>query len=168
MKGPGGFDVKNKHARIYGDGTNPLYWTPLPTIAIAVASILRNPSAALNRGVFICPFAPGTLTQNALLATLETVLDAKFTVTHVDVVAINRAAKAALERGDVKKAMRGFAVSNQFYEGDSGNNLEGMTENEICGVGEMSVEEAVREAVKNYGVDGGVVESMFNVNAEDI
>lgn len=168
MKGPGGFDVKNKYARIYGAGTHPLYWTPLPTIAIAAATILRNPSPALNRGIYICPFAPGTLTQNSLLATLESVLDAKFTVTHVDVAAINRAAKAALERGDVGKAMRGFAMSNQFYEEDSGNCLEGMTENEMCGVEEVSVEEAVRDAISRYGVEGNVVESMFRVEASEI
>ncbi|KAF9736901.1 hypothetical protein PMIN04_000579 [Paraphaeosphaeria minitans] len=168
MKGPAGFDVKNKQARIYGDGNNPLYWTPLPTIAVAAANILRNPSPALNRGIFICPFAPGSLNQNTLLAALETTLEAKFTVTHVDVRAINRAAKAALARGDEKKAMRGFAMSNQFYVGDCGNNFEGMTENEMCGVEEVSVQEAVREAVGRYGVDGGVVESMFRVEAEEI
>ncbi|KAK7193277.1 NmrA-like family protein [Paraphaeosphaeria sporulosa] len=168
MKGPAGFDVKNKQARIYGEGTNPLWWTPLPTIAVAAANILRNPSPALNRGIYICPFAPGALTQNVLLAALETVLDAKFTVTHVDVAAINRAAKAALARGDVKTAMRGFAISNQFYEGDCGNNLEGMTENAMCGVKEIGVEEAIREAVGRYGVEGGVVESMFRVEASEI
>ncbi|KAF2438370.1 NAD(P)-binding protein [Karstenula rhodostoma CBS 690.94] len=168
MNGPAGFDVKNKAARIYGTGANPLYWTPLPTIGTAVANILRNPSPALNRGIYISPFAPGTLTQNSLLAALEAVLDTKFAVTHVDVAAINLNAKAALERGDLGKAMRGFTITNQFYEGDCGNNLEGMTENEMCGVKEVSVEDAVRDAIATYGVEGSVVESMFRVEASEI
>lgn len=168
MKGPAGFDVKNKQARIYGSGANPLFWTPLPVLARAAAHMLAHPEAITNRGIFICPFAPGSLTQNSLLAALEKVLDTKFSVTNVDVEKINRHAKIALERGDVKNAMRGLAVSNQFYEGDSGNNLEGLVENELVGVGEMGVEEAVREAVERYGVEGDVVEGMFRVEACEV
>ncbi|KAJ4356798.1 uncharacterized protein N0V89_004835 [Didymosphaeria variabile] len=168
MKGPAGFDIKNKQARIYGSGNNPLYWTPLPTIAVAAAAIIRNPSATANRGVFICPFAPGTLTQNSLLAALETVLELQFSVTHVDVATINKNAKIALGRGEVGKAMRGFTISNQFYEEDCGNNLEGLTENELLGVEEMNVEEAVRDAIERYGTDVSVVESMFRVEPCDV
>lgn len=168
MKGPAGFDIKNKEARIYGTGNNPLYWTPLPTIAAAAASIIRNPSPAANRGLYICPFAPRTLTQNRLLAALESVLDTKFSVTHVDVAEINKNAKLALERGEMAKAMRGFSMSNQFYEDDCGNCLEGMTENGLLGVQEVSVEEAVKEAIARYGVDSPVVERMFRIEASEI
>jgi hypothetical protein len=168
MKGPAGFDIKNKHARIYGTGNSPLYWTPLSDIAAAAATILRNPSVAMNRGVYICPFKPGSLTQNSILATLESVLDTSFTVTHVDVATINKNAKIALERGEGAKAMKGLAVSNQFYEEDCGNCLEGMTENEMLGVKEISVEEAVRAAIGKYGVDSAVVEPLFRVEPCDV
>lgn len=164
MKGPAGFDIKNREARIYGTGENLLFWTPLPTIGLATANMLLNPDKVLNHAVHICPFATGTLTQNILLKTLETVLDTKFTVTHVDVAKINKNAKIALERGEVATAMRGLAMSNQFYEEDSGNNLEGLTENELVGVKEMSVEEAVRDAIKQYGEDSAIVERMYRVD----
>jgi hypothetical protein len=168
MKGPAGFDVKNKEARIYGTGNNPLYWTPLSAIVAAAATILRNPSIALNRGVYICPFAPGSLTQNSILAALESVLDTSFSVTHVDVAAINKNARIALGRGEGAKAMKGLAVSNQFYEEDCGNCLEGMTENEALGVKEISVEEAVREAIGKYGVESAIVEGLFRVEACEV
>ena len=164
MKGPAGFDVKNREARIYGTGENLLFWTPLSVIAQAAANMLANPDAVANRGIFICPFVPGSLTQKTLLTTLEKVIGEKFKVTNVDVEKINRHAKIALEKGNVKSAMRGLAVSNQFYEGDCGNNgMADMLENELVGVKEMEIEEAVRAAVEKYGADSPAVESMFKV-----
>lgn len=168
MKGPAGFNVKGRQARIYGDGENPLYWTPLSVMAKAALRMIERNEEVRNRGLFVCPFAPGALTQNSLLAALESVVGEKFEVTKVDVAAINKNAKISLEKGEFKKAMRGFAITNQFYEGDSGNCLEGLTENELLGVEEMSVEEAVRQAIEIYGTDSQVVESMFKVEAADV
>ncbi|KAJ4290209.1 hypothetical protein N0V90_010424 [Kalmusia sp. IMI 367209] len=164
MKGPAGFDIKNKEARIYGTGEHPLYWTPLPTIGLAAANMLRNPSAVTNRAVHICPFATGTLTQNTILAALEGVLSTTFSITNVDVAKINQNARIALDRGEIAKAMRGLTISNQFYEGDSGNNLEELTENELVGVGNTSVKEAVRDAIQRYGEDCAIVDSMYRVD----
>jgi hypothetical protein len=166
MRGPAGFDVKNRRARIYGTGDNPLCWAPLPAIGLAAANMLRNPDAVLNRGIFICPVLHAT--QNILLSTLETVLDTKFTVEHVDIAKINKHAKIALDRGDFANAMKGFALSNQFYEEDSGNDFRHMAENELVGVKTMSVEDAVRDAIKRYGEDCPIVESMFNVEPCEI
>lgn len=161
MKGPAGFDIKNRRARIYGTGDNPLCWTPLPTIARAVASMLRGPEAVLNRSIYICPFQH--LTQNLILSTLESVLETSFSVEHVDVQKINGNARIALERGEAMKAMKGLTVSNQFYEGDSGNDFSHLVENEVVGVSIMSVEDAIRDAIAEYGTDHAVVEGMFNV-----
>jgi hypothetical protein len=167
MKGPAGLDIQNRLARIYGTGDNPLCWTPLPIMGQAAAHMLRNSSTVLNRPIHICPFPKGTLTQNILLKTLESVLDTKFTVEHVDVKLINERARAALERGEAAKAMKGLAVSNQFYEGDSGNDFSDLVENEVVGVKEMSVEEAVKQAIEIYGADSPVVQTMFLVEACD-
>jgi hypothetical protein len=168
MKGPAGFDIGNRHARIYGTGTNRLFWTPLPTIGFAAGNMLRNPDAVLNRPIYITPFPK--LTQNMLLYTLESVLEAKFSVEHIDIQKINQNAKIVLERGgeDMGKALKGYAVSNQFCEGDSGNDFGHLVENETVGVAEMSVEEAVREAVERYGRECEVVEGMFRVEACEI
>ncbi|KAF2646257.1 NAD(P)-binding protein [Massarina eburnea CBS 473.64] len=166
MKGPAGFDILNRQARIYGTGNNPIYWTPLQVIAKTVANMLLNPKRILNRGIFICPILD--VTQNKILSTLETVLDAKFTVTNVDIAKINKHAKIALERGETVKAMRGLTISNQFYEGDSGNDLSGLVENETVGVEQIGLEDAIKEAIARWGTDKPVVQSMYIVEPCDI
>ncbi|CAO2653844.1 Nn.00g105770.m01.CDS01 [Neocucurbitaria sp. VM-36] len=168
MKGPAGFDIANRHARIYGTGNNPLLWTPLPTIGLAAANMIRNPDAVRNRPIHICPLAKELLTQNILLRTLETVLNTKFTVENIGVKKINEHARIALERGQAAKAMKGLAVSNQFYEGDCGNDFSRLLENEVVGVKSIGVEEAVRNAIQRYGEDSKVVEGMFRIEPCEI
>jgi hypothetical protein len=165
MKGPAGFDIANKQARIYGTGSNPLFWTPLPVIGTAAANMLRNPTSVLNRPIYISPFP--NLTQNILLHTLETVLEQKFSVKKVDVGLINKNARTVLANGgpDIGKALKGLTCSYQFYEGDSGNDFSALLENETVGVGEMSVEGAVRDAVERFGRECQVVEGLFRVEA---
>lgn len=161
MKGPAGFDIPNRQARLYGAGDNALYWTPLPTIALAAANMLRNPTPILNRPIHICPLP--TLTQNAILTTLESELNTKFTITHVDVAKMNKNARIALEKGEIMKAMKGLTISGQFYEGDYDNDFSALVENGVVGVEEMSIEEAVRDAIERWGESTPVVEGMYNV-----
>jgi len=168
MKGPAGIDVANRQARIYGSGNNPLFWTPLPVIAKAVGNMLRNPDAVVNRPIYICPFAKGELTQRSLLNTVEHIVASKFSVEEVDVAKINKNAKIVLERGEGGKAMKGLAVSNQFYEEDSGNDFGHLIENDVVGVESMSVEEAVRDAISRWGKDSQIVESMYSVEACEV
>jgi hypothetical protein len=162
MKGPAGFDIPNRHARIYGTGNNTLCWTPLPTIAHAAVNMLLHPDTILNRAIYICPL-PG-LTQNRILAAVETVLNTKFTIDNIDVALINKNARIALERGEMSKAMRGLTISNQFYEEDSGNDFTELVENSLVGVEEMSVEDAVRDALQTYGENHKIVEGMYRVD----
>ncbi|KAF3037887.1 hypothetical protein E8E11_001225 [Didymella keratinophila] len=168
MKGPAGFNVAQRKARIYGTGDNTLFWTPLDFMGHAAANMLRNPDAVENRPIYICPFAKGELTQRSLLATLEKVLDAKFEVEEVDLAKINKHARIALERGEGAKAMKGLTVSNQFYEEDCGNDFSHVIENDVVGVGMITVEDAVRGAIARWGQDCPVVEGMFNVEACEI
>lgn len=161
MKGPAGFDIANRRARIYGTGNNPLYWTPLPTIALAAANMLRHPDPISNRPIYICPFPQ--LSQNILLSTVESVLDTKLTVENVDVKKISENAKLALQRGEGAKAIKGLTVSAQFFEGSGGNDFSHLVENETVGVQTMSVEDAVRDAIARWGEDCAVVEAMFKV-----
>ena len=130
--------------------------------------MLRNPEPIASRPVYICPFSTGQLTQNTLLTTLEAVLNTKFTTEHVDVKKINEHARIALERGEAAKAMKGLGLSNQFYEGDSGNDFSTLVENELVGVKMVSVEDAVRDVIERYGRDCKVVETMFRIEACEI
>ena len=168
MKGPAGFDVANEKARIYGTGNNNLFWTPLPTMAEAVVNMLQDPSTVTNRPVYICPFAKGELTQTSLLTALQKVLNTTFSVEEVNVAEMNKNARIALAKGEAGKAMKGLAVSNQFYEEDSGNNFSHLIENELVGVKMVGVEDAVRDAIARWGRDSPVVESMFRVESCEV
>jgi hypothetical protein len=166
MKGPAGFDIPNRQARIYGSGDLPIHWTPLFIIARTIKTMLLNPVPIANRGIYICPLLE--VTQNKILSTLEKILNEKFSVTNVDIAKINKHARIALERGDIAKARAGLTVSNQFYEGDSGNNLSGLVENELVGVKQIDLEDALREAFGRWGTDKAVVESMYRVEPCEI
>jgi hypothetical protein len=165
-KGPAGFDIANLRARIYGTGDNILCWTSVPTMSLAVANMLRNPEAVLNRSIFICPFEH--LTQNILLSTLEKVLGERFEVENVDVAKINKHSRIALARGEGTKAMKGLTISNQFYEEDCGNDFRHQVENDLVGVEMMSVEDAVRDVIERYGKEPEIVQAMFDVNPCEI
>jgi hypothetical protein len=140
--------------------------------------MLRNPLPIANRPILICPFPH--LTQNMLLRILEKLLDTSFSVEHVDLEKIHRHALVVLEKwkeggeqeeGKVQmgKAMKGLAISNQFYGGeDDVKHLGQAVQNEIVGVKTMQVEDAVREALEQYGKECQVVQGMFNVEACDI
>ncbi|KAF2868198.1 hypothetical protein BDV95DRAFT_501434 [Massariosphaeria phaeospora] len=166
MQGPAGFDIPNKRARIYGTGLNKMCWTPLPTMALATANMLRNPGPVTNRPIHISTVA--NLTQSAILASLESVLDTKFSVENVDVAKIVKHSRIALERGEVAKAMKGLGVGGQFYEVDSGSDFSHLVENETVGVEVVSVEEAVRDALEKWGQDSPIVEGMFRIEACEI
>lgn len=166
MKGPAGFDIPNKQVRIYGTGNNPLFWTPLPVIALTAVTMILNPSLCQNRPVYIAPIP--NLTQNTLLKAVESVLSIKLSVEHVDIEKINRHARIALERGEAGKAMKGLAIGGQFYEGDAGNDFSAWVENEKFGVKEISLEDAVRDAVETWGLETPVVEAMFRIEACEI
>jgi hypothetical protein len=135
-------------------------------MGLAAANMLRNPESVMNRPIYISPFPK--LTQNIILETLESVLGTKFTIENVDVAKINKHARIALERGEVAKAMKGLAISNQFYEEDSGNDFRELVENETVGVETMSVENAVKDTIARYGEDCKVVEGMFRVEPCEI
>ena len=181
MRGPAGFSLPTTHARIYGTGNTPLYWTPLPTIARAAVYMLRNPAPITNRAIHICPFVtrrgePSCITQRVLLQTLEEILRKKFSTEQVDVEVSWKRALDVLEKykhgqpggEQIALAVKGLAVSNQFYEedqGEGGDAFSWLVENEVVGVEVMSVEEAVREAVERYGRDCKVVEGMYRVEA---
>ena len=147
MGGPSGFDIPNRKARIYGSGNNLSCWTPLPTVAVAVVNMLRNPSAILNRGIFVSGVLD--LTQNAILAALEAETGDKFSVEHVDVRQIKKEALEALEKGDYRQATRGLTINSNFNE-DSAANFWDKVENELVGVKPVTVQEAVRDAMGSW------------------
>lgn len=148
MGGHAGFDIPNRKAKIYASGNNLSCWTLLPTIAVAVVNMLRNPSAIANRGIFVSGVLD--LTQNAILAALEAETGDKFFVEHVDVEPIKKEALEALEKGDYRQATRGLAINSNFNEKDSAANFWDKVENDLVGVKPVSVQEAVKAAMSSW------------------
>ncbi|KAL7268471.1 hypothetical protein RUND412_008902 [Rhizina undulata] len=149
MKGPAGFDIPGRKAKIYGSGNNLSCWTPLPVAASAAVNMLRNPDTILNHGIFISGVRD--LTQNAILAALEAVTGDKFEVERVDVKKIKEKALEALANGEFKQATMGLTINSNFNEDDSVANFWHKVENELVGVEPVSVEEAVKAAMNSWG-----------------
>lgn len=170
LKGPAGIDVKGRRARIYGEGNKRLNWTPLSVIAEAAVEMLAMypDEQVVNRAVFIRGVK--NLTQQRLLDVVEKVVGEKFDVEKVDVDRICRNARVMFEKG-VKEQMglafKGLTVSGQFFEGE-GNDWSDLVTNEVVGVTEVSVEEAVRSVLEEFGTQGDVVEGMFKVEACEV
>jgi len=162
-KGPAGFDIPNRLARIYGTGDNLSCWTPLPVMARAAANMLRNPDPILNRPVFISGVKD--LSQNTLLVALEEELG-KFEVTHVDVKKIKREAEEARDRGEIGKWMKGMTVNSNFNEEESHSNFWHLVENDLIGIEAVTVGEAVKETLERFGKDVKVVEALFRVGED--
>ncbi|KAF2019769.1 NAD(P)-binding protein [Aaosphaeria arxii CBS 175.79] len=165
-KGPAGFDIPNRKARIYGTGNTPLFWTPLPTIAETVVNMVLHPSYVANRAVHIAPIRG--VTQNSILACLESILETRFTVEKVDIQKIFRHASIALERGDAANAMKGLATSYQFMEGDTAQRFADLVKVERFDVPEISMHVAIRDALQRYGTDCPVAQAFFNIKPCDI
>lgn len=148
-KGPAGFDIGRRKARIYDTGNTLACWTPLPVVARAVVNMLRSPHAnLLNRGVFVCGVK--NVTQNAILAALESELGGggeQFAVERVALEPIKEAAMKALQRGEWKDATRGLALWFNFKEGVSRADFWSRVENELVGVQAVGVDEAVRSVL---------------------
>lgn len=164
MKGPAGFDIRNRHARIYGTGENRLLWTSVSDMVLAAANMIRNPGPILNRPIFVCGVKD--LTQNGILSAVEAELGEKFKVDHVDIKKLNEQALVALEKDEVGKAMKGLTLSAQFNKDDSSARFEDLVENDLVGIQAVSVEEAVKDAIRKWGKDVEVVESLFNVQID--
>ncbi|KAI9746940.1 MAG: hypothetical protein M1835_002313, partial [Candelina submexicana] len=152
LRGPAGFDIPARKAKIYGSGTNLSCQTPLPVLALAIVKMLTSPHAILNRAIYISGVKG--VTQNNLLQALEEETGAFFTVKRVDVGRIKEEAMAALERGDWKAASRGLTINAQFNERQGSADFWDLVDNEVVGVEAVGVREAVREALSKCEGEG--------------
>ena len=145
-KGVAGFDIPARKAKIFGSGNNLSCWTPVPVIATAAVNMLRNSDHILDRAIFVSGVEG--LTQNSILAALEAETGDIFEVEHVDVKQIKRDAFTALERQELRQAVRGMTLNLNFNEEDSVANSWGKVENELVGVKAVGVREAVSDYLK--------------------
>ncbi|KAL8692389.1 MAG: hypothetical protein Q9218_002579 [Villophora microphyllina] len=146
--GPAGFDIANRTATIYGTGNNLACWTPLPTTARAVHTMLLSETLPriLNKAVFIC--GVNDVTQNSILAALEAETGSQFRTKHIGIEEIRQQAAEALERSDWKAATRAMTITGQFDEENSAANFWHLVDNTAVGVEPVTVRQAVKAVIE--------------------
>jgi hypothetical protein len=107
--------------------------------------MLHVPELVLNRSILIAGVKD--VSQNNILAALESVTGERFTVEHIDIQPLKEMALKMLSEGKNREAMPGLTINSNFNEADSQANFWDKAENELLGVQAVSVQEAVRELI---------------------
>ncbi len=92
-----GFSIPNKTATIWDSGDEPFTGTNLPTIGVAIASILKNPAPFAGRYIDISSFRT---TQNEILKIFEEESGTKWAVEKKNTEDSLKTANDKLSRGD--------------------------------------------------------------------
>ncbi|KAK0118458.1 hypothetical protein ONS95_012743 [Cadophora gregata] len=101
-----GFSVKDQTATIFDSGNEPFTGTNLPTIGLAVASVLKNADTTANRYIDVASFVT---TQNAILAVFQEETGKKWTV-------INKKTSESEKIADEKLAKRDFSAFSDYLK----------------------------------------------------
>lgn len=91
------FDLAQKKATIYDNGTAPFDVTNVSTIGLATARLLENAPKYANQVAYINSFA---VTLNDVLAALEKATDTKWTVENDSTENLVKKGQAAIAEGD--------------------------------------------------------------------
>jgi len=113
-----GFDLKNNTALIYDSGDEGISVTNMGTTAKAIESILNNPTATVNKYIYITSF---TVSQNDILKSLEKTTGKTWTVNKADTKEGEREGREKLAKGDFS-GIRGL-LARLMYGGDTGGNF---------------------------------------------
>ncbi len=92
-----GFQIPTKTATIWDSGNEPFTGTNLPTIGLAVASILKHPEETANKYIRVASFVT---TQNELLSILEEETSSKWTIVKRNTADSQKTTDKKLAKGD--------------------------------------------------------------------
>ena len=92
-----GFDITNKKAVIFDNGTSKFDTTTLSTVGDAVASVLAKPERFVNEYVYISSF---TTSQSEILAALKRVTGLDWAVEHKSAEDYKKEGKEKLAAGN--------------------------------------------------------------------
>jgi len=92
-----GFNIPNKTATIFDSGNEPFQGTNLASIGAAIASVLQHPSLTANKYLRIASF---TVTQNQILAILESETGTKWEVVKKSTDESAKVGQEKLAKGD--------------------------------------------------------------------
>ncbi|KAF1817416.1 NAD(P)-binding protein [Eremomyces bilateralis CBS 781.70] len=152
IKFPGamGFDIPNRTARLYDDGTEPFTGTRIADIGLAVAGSLANPSKTANR--FLRLRSVQT-TQLELLHAFNDATQVKWANEFVSSNDVLKNSEEAMRLGEAGKAVQGFVAVQTFQKGAHRSVVATKEEadNGIVGLEEVDAVEIVRGVLKALG-----------------
>jgi hypothetical protein len=140
-----GFDLPNHKAMIYDDGDQHFSTSTVPLIANAVAKILLQPDATLNRYVYISSF---TTTQNKILAMLEKYSSVQWEVARVSSKAKIEEAREAFKNGEEVAAASRLLILAVQYTAGNGSDFTGRDSNEDLGLPRENMDDIVKRALE--------------------
>ena len=150
-----GINIRDHTATYWGDGTNKVTFTTLPTAADGVRRILHHPAQTTNR---VLPIRNFELSPVEIVALLEEVQGVKYSVTHIEdhESLIKENQRKWREEKSVGAALTlvtaGFLLpgygSNFLEEGRKKVGNEAVE----LDAGAVKWEDVVREAMERYGV----------------
>ncbi len=125
-----GFSVPNKSATIYDSGNEPFTGTNLPTIGLAIASILKNQNSTANKYIDIASFVT---TQNDILKIFEEETATKWTVEKKKTDDSLKVADEKLAKGDYS-AFSDYLKVALFRDGEGKSASESELANKELGL----------------------------------
>lgn len=113
--------------------------------------MLRIPDKIRNRGIYISGIQG--VTQNAILEALEAETATKFVIEHAEITGVKTKALEALKNGQMGLAMMGLHTASNFDPENAGfADFWDKVENDLVGVKPVTLREAVKEVMKEKGL----------------
>ncbi|RWA07888.1 hypothetical protein EKO27_g7218 [Xylaria grammica] len=132
-------DYANHKAALLDGGDNRISSTSLPMIGAAIASILKNLDATKDRVVFISEVI---LTQNQLLAVAKELRpEIRWETSEIQTSVLLKESLEQLGSGHVSAAVMMNLVRATALAGDTYGGAYDVTDNELLGIKELTVEE---------------------------
>ena len=137
-----GFDASSKTATLYDDGEATFSATTLHQTGVTVVKVLEKEDLTKNQYVFVS----GTQTsQKEVLATVEKVTGAKWTVKNVNTKDVIAEGRGKLQKGDFSGIVNLIVGATYDKEQELGNFSSQGLWNEKLGVPSESLEEVVKK-----------------------
>ena len=143
-----GFDIPNHTATLYDEGKYSVSATTLPSISKAVVAIIHHPELTLNKRIYI---ADTSFTGQEALALLEKYTGTKWTVKHISTEDSYKQAAEYYAKGDLGNAIPSY-ILGVAYNGQGACNFQDKTSNKGLGLGTISIEQIIKEAVERSKV----------------
>ncbi|PGH32729.1 hypothetical protein GX50_04441 [[Emmonsia] crescens] len=140
-----GFDLRNKAARIYDSGSEPITGVLIDSIGQAVVGTFLNPTETANKFLRIRSLQA---TQNQILAAFEQITESKWTVERISTEELYRVGKEKMEKGEGGWILD--ILCTQIFADGEDRSLVATREdsdNGLVGVREVELEDVIRGIV---------------------